>query len=87
MRERLNLVDKNATISQRKQYKLLGVNRSSLYIKPKGESDENKLILQKIDKIHLKEPSFGVERMQDALLEQGHQGIYRQIHVRDNIVM
>lgn len=73
-KERLQMVvPGHKKLSQRKQCKLLDINRSSLYFKPLGESGLNLELMKEIDKVHLKQPAFGVLRMQDELLEQGHQ--------------
>ena len=65
------MIDKDLEISQRKQCQLLGVNRSSLYVKPKGESEENLELMKKIDKHHLAHPTKGVLQMQDYLKDEG----------------
>lgn len=70
--ERRSLIDKRAELSVHKQSKLLEVNRSSLYYAPVGECEENLLLMKKMDEIYLKNPTYGVLRMQDELLEQGH---------------
>src|SRR5699024_8160654 len=73
-KERLQMVEpSNKKLSQRKQCGLLNVNRSSLYFKPLGESGFNLELMKEIDRIHLKQPVFGVLRMQDELSEQGYQ--------------
>jgi len=66
------LIKKDSDLGIRKQCYLLGVNRSSLYVKPKGESEENLHIMQLIDKHHLKHPYKGVLQMQDYLEEEGY---------------
>ena len=55
---------KHKRISQRQQCDLLSVSRSSLYYKPLGESDLNLKLMELMDRIHLKYPTFGVLRMQ-----------------------
>jgi len=70
LKERKILVDKEHRISVRKQCDLLTVNRGSLYIKPKGENDENLHIMQLLDTHHLKHPYKGVLQMQDFLKTQ-----------------
>jgi len=64
-----SLIVKDESLSQRKQCELLGINRSSLYVKPKGESPENLQLMKLIDKHHLKHPYKGVLQMQDYLRE------------------
>ncbi len=67
--ERKQLVDKQSKLSIRHQSKLLEVNRSSLYYKPVGESEENLKIMAQMDKIYLDNPTYGVLRMKDELEE------------------
>ncbi len=66
------MIKKEATLSQRKQCELLCVSRSSLYIKPKGESEENIVLMKKIDQHHLDHPYKGVLQMQDYLKSEGY---------------
>ena len=46
-----------------KQCKLLGLQRSSYYVKPKGESSLNQIIMKEIDKKYLECPFYGTRRM------------------------
>ena len=58
-------------MSIQKQCKILGLSRTAHYYKPKGESEENLDIMQRIDREHLKHPAKGVVGMTDHLLEDG----------------
>jgi putative transposase len=58
----------NSTLSVRNQCKLLGINRSSVYYKPKGENKENLEIMRIMDEHFINHPSEGVLRVQDHLL-------------------
>lgn len=58
------MIVKESKLSQRKQCKLLSISRSSLYIKPKGESEQNIHLIELIDQHHLKHPYKGVLQMQ-----------------------
>lgn len=73
--ERKNLVSmtgKNNMLSIRRQSELLEVNRSSLYYKPLGESAYNLELMNIIDKLNLENPTYGVLRMKEELIELGH---------------
>ncbi|HEY5587902.1 MAG TPA: IS3 family transposase [Candidatus Paceibacterota bacterium] len=61
-------VSKESTLSVRKQCKLLEINRSSVYYKPKGESIENLNIMRIMDEHYMEYPAEGVLRVQDHLL-------------------
>ena len=51
------------TISVRRQCELLGLNRASLYYRPKGESEENLRLMRLIDEQYTRTPFFGSRRM------------------------
>jgi hypothetical protein len=46
MRERLDLIDREHTLSARKQCEILAVHRSSLYYNPQGEKKDNLEIMR-----------------------------------------
>ena len=65
------MIGKGKELSIRRQCELLGVNRSTVYYQPKGESDENLHIMRLLDERHLEHPTHGVLQMQDFLLALG----------------
>ena len=71
MKERLDLIDREHTLSARKQCEILSVHRSGLYYNPQGEKKENLEIMRIMDEHYLKHPTEGVIRMQDLLLTLG----------------
>ena len=70
MSEIKSYISDNEKLSIRQQCQLLGINRSSVYYDPVGESDENLRIMRLMDQEHLDHPTHGVLQMQDFLLEQ-----------------
>lgn len=73
MKARRNLIDKTAkVVSIRRQCELLDLNRSGLYYQAKSESQANLALMRRIDEIVLRQPSFGVLRIQDALKDEGY---------------
>jgi len=54
------------------QCKLIGLQRSSYYFKPKGESLLNQQLMKAIDRKFLECPFYGVERMTDHLRGLGY---------------
>ena len=66
-----NPVNKEDTLSIRKQCEILSVNRSSLYYAPVGESEENPEIMRKIDEHYLDHSTEGVLRVRDFLFALG----------------
>jgi len=71
VKERLQLIDKDCNISVRKQSELLGISRSTLYFKPKGESEENLELMRKMDELFIDDPTLGVLGMMYALMDIG----------------
>ena len=58
--------------SVRRQRELLGLNRSSLYYEPAGESPENLRLMRLIDEQYTACPFYGSRRMTAWLTRQGH---------------
>jgi len=67
-----------SALSVSEQCKLIGLQRSSYYFKPKGESLLNQRLMKAIDRKFLECPFYGVERMTDFLRSLGyHVGVKR----------
>jgi len=60
-------------ISVRRQCELLGINRSGLYYRPVGESEENLMMMRLIDEEYTRHPFFGSRRMTAWLCGQGYE--------------
>lgn len=73
------LLSSQENLSIRHQCHLLGINRSSIYYKPQGESDENLQIMRLIDEYHLDHPTYGVLQMQDYLFSIGYQANHKRV--------
>lgn len=61
------------TISIRRQCELIGVNRSSFYMKPAGETALNLELMRRIDEQYLKTPFYGYRRMTAHLRQVGYE--------------
>jgi putative transposase len=68
MKQGKAFVSNESTISVRKQCEILDINRSSVYYKPRGESEENLQIMRAMDEHYMEYPAEGVLRVQDHLL-------------------
>lgn len=79
MSELKELVSEQDQLSIRRQCDLLGVNRSSLYYKPQGESDYNLRLMRLMDEYHLAHPTYGVLQMQDYLTREGFQVNHKRV--------
>jgi putative transposase len=60
-------------LSVRRQCELLGLNRSSLYYEPAGETAENLRLMRKIDEQYTACPFYGSRRMTAWLVDQGEE--------------
>jgi putative transposase len=60
-------------ISIRRQCELLGVNRSGLYYQPRGESEENLMLMRWIDEEYTRRPFYGSRRMAEWLCDRGYE--------------
>lgn len=71
MKERLQMLKAEADLSLRCQCDLVGVNRSSFYYQPLGESEQNLKIMRLMDEHYLNHPTEGVLRMRNYLCSLG----------------
>lgn len=71
--KRMMIEPKHPGISIRRQCELIGLNRSSFYMKPASESSLNLEPMRQIDEQYLKTPFYGVRRMTVILRRQGYQ--------------
>lgn len=62
----------NRKISLYRQCELLGLNRSSLYYKAKGETDYNEQLMKRIDEQYVKTPFYGIDKMTEWLCQEGY---------------
>lgn len=60
-----------AGIPRKRYCKLMGLNRTTLYYKPKGESTENLKMMEMMDKYYLDHPTAGVLTMVNMLILAG----------------
>ena len=60
-------------ISMRRQCELIGLNRSTLYYQPAGESEYNLELMRLIDRQYTKTPFYGWPRMTAYLRRVGHE--------------
>lgn len=67
MSELRSYISDNENISIRSQCDLMELNRSTVYYKPVGETEENLAIMLKIDEQILDHPTHGVLQIQDYL--------------------
>jgi putative transposase len=70
---------KHPDLSVRRQCELIGLNRSSFYMKVARESPLNLELMRLIDQQYLKTPFYGVRRMTVILRRQGYEINHKRI--------
>lgn len=63
---------KDKSYSLRKQCKLLGINRSTLYYKPVVLSERDQKMMNLLDMKHTERPFYGVRKMKKFLCDEGY---------------
>jgi putative transposase len=71
-RKRQAVEPDHKTIPVYRQCELLGLNRSSLYYQPGGETPYNEQLMHLIDEQYVKTPCYGIDKMTEWLHRQGH---------------
>lgn len=67
------------SLSLARQCELIGLARSSLYYQPRGESEENLLLMRLIDEQYTRTPFYGIRRMTAWLKGQGYQVNHKRV--------
>jgi putative transposase len=65
------MVDREASVSVRRQCELLRVSRSGLYYEPEATSPEELALMRRIDELHLERPFYGSRKVSVALRAEG----------------
>jgi putative transposase len=69
----------NRKIPVYRQCDLLGLNRSSLYYKPRGDTGYNETLMKLIDRQYVETPFYGIDKMTEFLCRQGHHVNHKRI--------
>jgi len=62
-----------------RQCELLGLHRSSLYYKSRGETQYNEQLMKLIDEQYIETPFYGIDKMTEQLRRMGHQVNHKRI--------
>jgi putative transposase len=62
-----------------RQCELLGLGRSSLYYKPRGDTQYNEQLMKLIDEQYIETPFYGIDKMTEQLRRMGHQVNHKRI--------
>jgi len=66
------VVDKDGSLSVRRQCALLDLPRSTFFHSPKPVSDDDLAMMSLIDRCHLKYPFYGSRRIRGWLIDEGY---------------
>jgi len=66
------MLEPNGDLSIRCQCELLGISRSGVYYKHKGECAENQIIMRRLDEMYTETPFYGVVKMTQELRNLGY---------------
>ena len=65
------MIDRKHRLPVTKQCRLLVLNRSTAYYRPKGESEENLAVMRALDELYIERPHRGSRTMKDCLEDKG----------------
>ena len=65
------MIDRETTLSILRQCELLGLSRSSLYYRPQAISEADRLLMRRMDEVHLTHPFLGARRLARLLQREG----------------
>ena len=65
------MIGRDGPLSVSRQCALVGVSRSSLYYRPKGESAENLALMRRMDELHMAYPFYGSRQLMRHLRREG----------------
>ncbi|MFH1614271.1 MAG: IS3 family transposase [Planctomycetota bacterium] len=70
---------KHRQIAIYRQCELLGLNRSSLYYKPCGDTQYNEQLMKLIDEQYIETPFYGIDKITEQLRRMGHQVNHKRV--------
>ena len=65
------MIAPGSALSVARQAKLLGVSRSSVYYRPRPDSQEELDLLKRLDELFTENPVYGSRRLQQMLKREG----------------
>ena len=65
------MIDRTKKLPVTRQCKLLAINRSTAYYKPKPVSSEDLALMRRLDELHMKRPFAGSRMLRDFLRQDG----------------
>jgi putative transposase len=71
--QRRTLIEALEEPSIRRQCQLLDISRTAYYYEPCPETEENLMLMRRLDELHLEDPVFGSRRLTVMLRREGHE--------------
>src|SRR5271157_2805267 len=65
------MIDQGSQLSVSRQCESLGLNRTGVYYAPRPVSEEDLILMRRIDELHLKHPFYGARRLAKQLVRDG----------------
>jgi len=65
------MIDRNNKLSIKRQAKLLGISRGTVYYLPRPVSTADLALMRRIDELHLEHPFMGARMLRDQLTREG----------------
>jgi putative transposase len=65
------MIDRTHSLPVTRQCQLLNLSRSSVYYQPACVSDQDLILMRRIDEMHLQRPFYGSRRIRDWLQDEG----------------
>jgi len=69
--ERKAMIDREHKLPIKRQAEVLGISRSTAYYTPRPVSEQDLLLMRKLDELHLNYPFAGSRMLRDLLRRQG----------------
>ena len=65
------MIEQGSNLSVSRQCEILDLNRGGVYYRPRPVSEDDLILMRRIDELHLKWPFFGARRLTKQLLREG----------------
>ena len=65
------MIDQGSELSVSRQCEILELNRTGVYYTPRPVSEEDLILMRRIDELHLKHPFYGARRLAKQLVRDG----------------
>jgi putative transposase len=65
------MIDQGSELNVSRQCEILELNRSGVYYTPRPVSEEDLILMRRIDELHLKHPFYGARRLAKQLVRDG----------------